>query len=284
LLEGVEIQQPYEQHVLRKDGSESVLMLTTSIIKDETGKPVFQNIARDVTLERKLADNLRMYARQITRAQEEERNRIARELHDDTIQGLIILSRHVDDMISSLSKRSKMAGPLEELHKEIEATLVRMRLFVQDLRPPTLDYLGLLPALRELVSQTNKQQTFLVEFTVDGKEESFSPEENLLIYRIVQEALHNIWKHAEATHVSVKLTFGEDDTLVEIHDDGKGFVVGEGSRFLRSGKIGLASMQERADLVGGSLSIQSKPGEGTTVRLDIPHERWRLAEKRATES
>jgi two-component system, NarL family, sensor histidine kinase DegS len=284
LLAGDEIKQPYEQRILRKDGSEAVIMLTTSIINDEAGNPVFQHIARDVTIERKLADNLRMYARQITRAQEEERNRIARELHDDTIQTLIILARQIDEMISSLSKRSKITGPLEELRKEIEATLARMRMFIQDLRPPTLDYLGLLPALRELVVHTNKQQNFLVEFIVDGTEESFAPEENMLFYRIVQEALHNIRKHAEASNVIIRLNFNKDDTVLEIRDDGKGFVSGEDSRFLRSGKIGLASMQERAELLGGDMEIQSTPGHGTVISLVIPKERWKSAETRKLKS
>ena len=91
LLAGINVEQPYEQKITRRDGTEAIIMLTTSLIKEE-GKPaVFQHISRDVTREKKLAENLRLYAQQITRTQEDERKRIARELHDDSIQALIIL-------------------------------------------------------------------------------------------------------------------------------------------------------------------------------------------------
>ena len=107
LLAGINVEQPYEQKITRRDGTEATIMLTTSLIKEE-GKPVvFQHISRDVTREKKLAENLRLYAQQITRTQEDERKRIARELHDDSIQSLIILSRGIDELISIQSKRSK---------------------------------------------------------------------------------------------------------------------------------------------------------------------------------
>src|SRR5208283_3645051 len=106
LLNGINIVQPYEQRITRRDGSEAVVMMTTTVIKD-AGKPVvFQNISRDVTREKKLAENLRLYAQQITRTQEDERKRIARDLHDDSIQALIILSRNIDELISAQPKRS----------------------------------------------------------------------------------------------------------------------------------------------------------------------------------
>jgi len=143
LLNGINVVQPYEQRISRRDGSEAIVMMTTTVIKDE-GKPVvFQNISRDVTREKKLAENLRLYAQQITRTQEDERKRIARELHDDSIQSMIILSRHIDELISTQPKRSKMSRSLEDLRTEVDKIISQVRRFTQDLRPPTLDYLGI---------------------------------------------------------------------------------------------------------------------------------------------
>jgi len=275
LLSGVEVEQPYEQRLIRKDGTEVIIMLTTSIVMDESGKPIFQHISRDVTRERRLADNLHLYARQITHAHEEERKRIARELHDDSVQALSILSRRVDDLISEQSKRSKMIRPLEDIRGEIDNVLARIRLYAQDLRPPTLEYLGLIPALRELISQVGQQSGIKVEFRVGGEERHFTPEDELLIYRIIQESLRNVWRHASAQHASVTIRFDTRNAIVDIVDDGKGFIIGEDLRFVQAGKIGLAGMQERADLLGGTLTVRSKPGQGTTINLVVPGDRWK---------
>jgi PAS domain S-box-containing protein len=275
LLAGINVEQPYEQKTTRRDGTEAIIMLTTSVIKEE-GKPVvFQHISRDVTREKKLAENLRLYAQQITRTQEDERKRIARELHDDSIQALIILSRNIDELMSIQSKRSKMVRPLEELRSEVDKVISQIRRFTQDLRPPTLDYLGLLPAVRELISQFEHQSNIKTEFKTSGQETQFAPEAEMLVYRIIQETLNNVWRHSGALNTWVSIDFGKDSATIQVKDDGKGFVIGENLRFVEAGKIGLAGMQERADLLGGNLSIQSNVGHGTLVTLIVPYERWR---------
>jgi signal transduction histidine kinase len=250
-------------------------MMTTTIVKDE-GKPVvFQNISRDVTREKKLAENLRLYAQQITQTQEDERKRIARELHDDSIQSLIILSRDIDELISTQPKRSKIVHSLEGLRLEVDKIISQVRRFTQDLRPPTLDYLGLLPAVRELITQFEHQSSIKSELKTVGTEIKFAPEAEMLIYRIVQEALNNVWRHSAALTANVTIDFGKDGTTIQVKDDGKGFVIGEDLRFVEAGKIGLAGMQERADLLGGNLSIQSNVGRGTLVTLLVPYDRWK---------
>lgn len=97
----------------------------------------------------------------------------------------------------------------------------------------------------------------------------------MLVYRIIQEALNNVWRHSAAMTVLVSLDFGKDSVTIEVKDDGKGFVIGEDLRFVEAGKIGLAGMQERAELLGGNLSIQSNVGRGTLVLLLVPYERWK---------
>ena len=275
LLNGINIVQPYEQRITRRDGSEAVVMMTTTVIKD-AGKPVvFQNISRDVTREKKLAENLRLYAQQITRTQEDERKRIARDLHDDSIQALIILSRNIDELISAQPKRSKVAGSLEDLREEVDKIISQIRRFTQDLRPPTLDYLGLMPAVRELITQFEHQSGVKADLKIVGTEIKFAPEAEMLIYRIIQEALNNVWRHSAALNAQISLDFGPESMTILIKDDGKGFVIGEDLRFVEAGKIGLAGMQERADLLGGNLSIQSNVGRGTLVTLLVPYDRWK---------
>jgi len=274
LLAGEEVNQPYEQKVERKDGSLATIMLTTSLISEQGGPPVYQHISRDVTREKLLQENLHLYARQITRAHEEERKRIARELHDDSIQALSILSRHVDDLVTSKKDGTWIRNRLGQIHGEIDGILGRIRLYTQDLRPPTLDYLGLLPALRELVSQLQSQSGISSTMFIIGDEHHFPPEDELMIYRMVQESLTNIRRHSAASKVKVSITFGEDKTIIEVKDNGVGFEMEEDMRFVQSGKIGLAGMQERADLLGGSLNIFSRSGEGTRVLLEIPSKRW----------
>ena len=145
------------------------------------------------------------------RTQEDERKRIARELHDDSIQSLIILSRSVDELISSQSKRSKMIRPLEDIRAEVDKIISQVRRFTQDLRPPTLDYLGLMPAVRELITQFEHQSNIKTELKISGEEKHFAPEAEMLVYRIIQEALNNVWRHSAAMTVSISIDFGKDE-------------------------------------------------------------------------
>ncbi|HEX30049.1 TPA: PAS domain-containing sensor histidine kinase, partial [Candidatus Poribacteria bacterium] len=269
LLSGEEVEQPYEQRVIKKDGRKAILMLTTSLLGDEK-TPSFLHIARDITDEKRLRENLRLYANQISKAHEEERKRIARELHDDTIQIMVAISRRLDNLISEHSNMpEEMLKPLERVQRDIDESLIRIRRFVQDLRPPTLEYLGLLPALKELARQVQDQSDIEVGLEVKGSEWHFSPEEELLIYRVVQEAMRNVWKHSEATKAEIRIEFGDEKATVTVSDNGKGFEIKGDSEFLEAGKLGLMGMRERAHLLGGSLKIISQPNAGTEVILTI---------------
>ena len=269
LLSGEEVEQPYEQRVIKKDGRKAILMLTTSLLGDEK-TPSFLHIARDITDEKRLRENLRLYANQISKAHEEERKRIARELHDDTIQIMVAISRRLDNLISEHSNMpEEMLKPLERVQRDIDESLIRIRRFVQDLRPPTLEYFGLLPALKELARQVQDQSDIEVGLEVRGSEWRFSPEEELLIYRVVQEAMRNVWKHSEATKAEIRIEFGDEKTTVTVSDNGKGFEIKGDSEFLEAGKLGLMGMRERAHLLGGSLKIISQPNAGTEVILTI---------------
>lgn len=272
LLANEPVAQPYEQRIIRGDGTEAILMMTTNLLT-ESGKPVaFQHIARDVTEEKRMKENLRFYLQQITRAQEEERKRIARELHDDTIQYLVVLARQLDDLAYSSKGLSKDERQyLENLRQQINSIMEGVRRLSHDLRPATLDRLGLLPALEWLASNMSKQTEIKVEVKTRGTERRFPAEVELVLFRIVQEALSNVRRHSQATNAEVIVEFGDKRITIIIKDNGKGFVPPETTGDLvKEGRFGLAGMHERIQLLGGSLKIDAAPGKGTTVTVEAP--------------
>jgi PAS domain S-box-containing protein len=262
---------PYELRLIRKDGSEAICRVSTNLITSDGEPKGFQNIARDVTQENRMQENLRYYLHEITRAQEEERKRIARELHDDTAQLLGSLSRQLDNFV----RKKHGLAPNEVLFlKDLQAQLNRgvqsVHRFVQDLRPSLLDDLGLIPALRSLMKDLQEYDGIGTNLEVVGGERRFSPEFESLLFRIVQEALNNIRRHARASEAKVAIDFTGDKVRVTISDNGRGFELSVGVDDLpRSGKLGLAGMRERARLLGGTLKVESTPGRGTTLIIEV---------------
>ena len=222
----------------------------------------------------RMQQNLRFYLKQITIAQEEERQRVAQELHDDTAQDLVVLSRKLDSFIATSKNLSaEDIAYLEELHHQINRTLGEVRRFSQDLRPSVLDDLGLLPALEWLIPELTRHFCLDIEMKVLGTTRRFTPESELVLFRIAQEALRNIGKHSGATKALVTLSFKSAKTILTIKDNGKGFELSERISDLATvGKLGLVGMQERAHLIGASLRVESKPGVGTTIKVDLPHQ------------
>ncbi len=272
LLEKELVEQPYEQHLIKKDGTEVLVNLASSLVFSE-GQPIgFQHIARDMTEERRMQENMRFYVQQVTKAQEEERKRIARELHDDTAQRLIALSHQLESFASDNKHLSADDMQLlKNLRQQLKDTLQGVRNFSQDLRPPMLDDLGLLPSLEWLSDDLESQFGIKADLRVLGTERRFIPEAELLFFRIIQEAVSNVRRHAEASRVEITIEYDEGKTRAIIRDNGKGFelpkTLGELSR---TGKLGLVGMEERARLLGGSLSLESEPGKGTTVVVEAP--------------
>jgi len=263
---------PYEQRVIRKDGREAICMIATNLIISD-GKPkAFQNIARDVTEEKRMHENLRYYLREITRVQEEERKRIARELHDGTAQNLIALLRQLENLLSDKTKLPmREAKALWSLHEQIRDVLQEVRQFSRDLRPSILDDLGLLPALEWITEELKGNYGLETSLKVVGSERRLPQEAELLLFRIVQEALSNTAKHAQASKAKVKVEFDQDKIKVTISDNGIGFQLPESLGTLPyAGKLGLVGMQERVQLLRGSLKIESELGKGTTVSVEVP--------------
>jgi len=272
LLERESVEQPYEQSLIRKDGTKAILKLATSLVTEDGKSIGFQHMARDVTEERKMQDNLRYYLQEITKAQEEERKRIARELHDDTAQALYAITRQVDNFVrTNTNLPADNAALLGDLGKQISKVLQDLRRFSQDLRPPMLDDLGLLATLRWLVSESRERCGIEVDLKVVGVERRLPPEVEFTLFRIVQEAVRNIERHSQALKAEVSVEFGEGKTRVSVSDNGKGFKLsGSLVDLVHTGKLGLAGMEERARLLNGSIRIESEPSKGTTVMVEIP--------------
>jgi len=250
------------------------LHFTASPIRDNIGEIIGAiETLEDITERKRTEDNLRYFLQEITRAQEEERKRIARELHDDTAQVLGSLSRRLDNFIR---KKHGLAPNEVFFLKDLQAQLNRgvegVHRFSQALRLSVLDDLGLIPALRSLAKSLQESDGIGTDLKVLGGERRFSPEVELLLFRIVQEALNNIRRHAQASEAQVVMEFAEDRIKVTISDNGRGFELsGRVGDLPRSGKLGLAGMRERAQLLGGTLEVQSTPGKGTTLIVEVPN-------------
>lgn len=228
-----------------------------------------QKIAEELKV---MQQNLRYYLKQATRAQEEERKRISHELHDDTIQALVVLSRQLDTLASGdkeMSEENRLR--LEELWQQTDNILKGVRRLSQDLRPAALDRLGLLPALEWLASNVTEHSGITTEVNVTGEERRLPEEVAIALFRIVQEALRNVWRHSSATHAKVFVEFYEKETKITVSDNGKGFYIPKNiSDMAKDGKLGLTGMQERVRLIGGTLSVQSEEYKGTKITVELP--------------
>jgi signal transduction histidine kinase len=218
---------------------------------------------------RQRQESLRSYARQVTRAQEEERLRISRDLHDETAQVLVQIIRKLEELKRTASEGQFPA--IDDLLKVTSQELGFVRQFARDLRPPVLDVLGLPAALEILVSETNERLPDGVRLVVLGERRRLDPSIELVLFRICQEALRNTEKHGAAKSARVELRFSDELTCLEVSDDGRGFTAPTRPGDLsREGKLGLIGMRERAELIGGSFQLTSADGEGTRILVEVP--------------
>ena len=270
--ESVTVGETEELQLIRKNGTEAFIRLKVSPLFRGNQLIGLQTIALDVTEERQLRQNMEYYITQITRAQEEERLRISRELHDDTAQVLAGLSRGLDSFLSKEKKLPRSAVEnLEKLHEMADAALEGVRRFSQDLRPSILDDLGLMPALEWLINELEKNYGLATKVTVTGTQYRLSIEKELTVFRIAQEALNNVGRHSRASAVEMTVDFGDDALTLVISDNGQGFNLPlRTSDLVLSGKLGIMGMRERVRLIGGTLILQSEEGSGTTVTLRMP--------------
>ena len=217
---------------------------------------------------RKYRAGVRQYVADITRSQEDERRRIARELHDDTVQSLIAIGQRIELIKEMLDDPAEARNRLGELRAMVTGAIASVRQFSRDLRPLTLEDLGLVAAMQYLVNQLNQSEGIEVKLEVDGNPDGLLPDMEVAIYRILQETLNNVRRHAQATSVKVVARFTPEEIQLTVTDNGRGFVVPESiTDFASAGSFGMMGLQERAQLFGGDIFVESQPYEGTMIRM-----------------
>jgi two-component system sensor histidine kinase DegS len=219
-------------------------------------------------LSRQRQRSMQSYIRQVTEAQEEERLRIARELHDETAQELVHLVRKLEQLRGQVG--SSLEEPIDELIDAARGTIRSVRRFSQDLRPSVLDHLGLVAALDGVVAETSQSLPYGAKLKVSGQPRRVDGPVELALFRIGQEALRNVEKHAGARSAEVDLDFRKAHIRLAVKDDGHGFACPKNVSDLASnGKLGVLGMKERAQLVGGSFELRSSPGKGSQVIVRV---------------
>ena len=215
---------------------------------------------------------MRGYLAALTQGQEEERKRLARELHDETVQSLIALDQKIQMARKALGRDPQAcASRLDELRAMTTDIVEKVRRFSRNLRPIYLEDLGLIPALEMLTRDAGGEGKLVTACCVTGEPKRLSAEREMALYRLVQEALNNVTAHANASRVDVTITFVGDEVSVTIADDGVGFAIPDRpGELAEAGHYGVLGMRERAELAGGWLSIESEPGHGTRIEIRLP--------------
>jgi PAS domain S-box-containing protein len=224
-------------------------------------------IARDVTERRQVEAQRQALLNRLVTVQEEERRQIASDIHDDSIQTMFAVKIRLHLLRAEIQDEHHLQM-LAQLDQTIDEAITRLRRLIFDLRPVALDQEGLVAAMRVYLDQMRVESG--IEYQLEASlQAELDPEVRAIIYRVGQEALANVRKHAQARHVVISVSDGDGGIMVRIKDDGRGFSIQEKAR-PRPGHLGIAAMRERAEMAGGWLDVSSAPGQGTEVEYWIP--------------
>lgn len=263
---------------VRKDGSCFWANIIIRPLHDGRGRLVgFAKITRDLSERKDAHDKLQIYAKQLhllsqrlLEAQESERRNLARELHDEIGQMLTVIKIGLQ-RLQEYGDRVDANTLLRDNIATVDHALARVRDMSLDLRPSMLDDFGLVAALRWYADRNSRSTGMIVKFSAAPDIDRFAPEIETVCFRIAQEAMTNVFRHAQAKHVYLTLQLDDTNLSLQVRDDGVGFDISRLDEFkIHRYSFGLFSMRERVSLVGGRLSIDSVPGQGTTVRASFP--------------
>ena len=223
-------------------------------------------IRYEITQRKEAEEIIKQLPQRIIQAQEQECNRIARDLHDDLGQSLATLKMLIQSSWLTEPRTSAAIDPNQERIVDYLNTIIeKSRTLATRLRPSSFEMFGLKAALRSMFKDISHRNKIKINFTPCALEGLRFKSETINVFRIVQEAMTNILKHAKATQVNIKLSKTKQRFKIYIHDNGKGFNLSTSAK-----GIGLVTMQERVKMLGGSIEVESKPGHGTTITADIP--------------
>ena len=262
----------YEVEVIAKDGRRVPVEVNSRAIYENGAIVGVQGTARDITERKQAQDTLRIFSRQLIEAQEDERRRIARDLHDQIGQALTAVKMNLYT-VQRFANAPEASHCLKDNIDAVDEALRLVRDLSVDLRPPLLDDLGLPTALCWYVDRFEKRAGVAAEVVIElpNQNERFSRELETACFRIAQEALTNIVRHARATHVLLQLTRTATGLEMIVRDDGVGFdSMPRRKRSRRVATLGLLGMQERAHAAGGTVDINSKLAKGTEIRFSVP--------------
>jgi signal transduction histidine kinase len=214
------------------------------------------------------SERLQSLSRRLVEVQEAERLYIARELHDEAGQMLTSLMLDLRLLEKKASQPEAILKKVEEMEGSLNEVIENLHNVAMALRPASLDHLGLVSALRQHVGAVGEKHGLEARFRSKGVVKRLEPDMETVLYRIVQEALTNVVRHAKATQVDVVLTVRGDKLLVIIEDDGNGF---NPEDVPPEGHLGLFGMRERVEMIDGKLVIESAPGEGTTIIVEVAY-------------
>jgi PAS domain S-box-containing protein len=214
-------------------------------------------------------ESLQALSRRLVEVQEGERRYIASELHDEVGQALTGLTLGLQLVEKNAENPQAIRTEVAEMNRMLESVLDELHRLAMDLRPASLDHLGLAAALRQHVAMVNEKYGLVAQFEMVGIHDRLPPEMEIALYRIVQEALNNVVRHAQAKSVDVILKQRDNCLVLIVEDDGVGFYLQDTLK--KSGRLGLFGMRERAEMLGGNLIIESAAGKGTTIVVEAPH-------------
>jgi len=226
--------------------------------------------AESVVMQRKL----RQLTRQIIAAQEEERKEISRELHDEVVQNLV----SVNVQLAALGKGATIGhlglkAEIARTQRLVESSVNAVHRFARELRPAVLDDLGLIPALHAYTKNLAARKKLRIHLTAFGGVEALAGDKRTALYRVAQEALTNVVRHAQATIVRMTIAETPDGIRMEVSDNGKSFAVQQAFSGRSPNRLGLIGMRERLEMVGGTLAVLSAPVRGTMIRAEVPADR-----------
>jgi signal transduction histidine kinase len=238
---------------------------------EESLKKSEQHYTQLLEQSRRMQEQLRLLSRQLLLAQEEERKKISRELHDVIAQTLT----SINVQLATLKKEAALdARGLERniarTQKLVEKSVDVVHRFARELRPTVLDDLGLIPALHTFMKNFREETGIRVSLSAFAAVEKMNGDKRTVLYRVAQEALANVARHAQASRAEVKIEKVDGGVCMKIKDNGKGFETERVLSARRGQRLGLLGMRERLDMVGGKFTVTSRPGKGTTVLAQVP--------------
>ena len=253
------------------DGGDVVVYRPSATALEQPGGAVgLQIVFEDVTEETQRHERMEAYAARVVLGQEEERRHIAQECHDGPVQSLIHLCRQIDAVGGTDADGDDRSGALHGLRQTVEDTVGELRSIAKGLRPPILDDLGLVASINQILGDVGARSNLETSFGVTGESRRLPPPSELALFRVTQEALSNIERHANARSVAVGLDFGPTGIRLLVKDDGVGFEAARDTTGVHGDSLGLPGMAERVHLMGARLQFHSVPGSGTTVDVWVP--------------